>query len=134
MTRSLRLAAALFALVAAPAAFANGLYLKLSAAEGNGTGVTLTLKAVSTYNFHLPQSPVFLVDDGGGMKATTVAITPVGVPEAVKVTPEAPFTGSWQLPLPAGSYKIKVRYKLADRTVESNAVKVQVPGPAQASR
>lgn len=134
MTRSLRLAAALVALAAAPAALANGLYLKLSAAEGSASGVTLTLKAVSTYNFRLPQSPVFLVDDGSGMKATSVAITPVGVPESVKVTPEESFTGSWQLPLAPGSYKVKVRYKLADRTVESNAVKVQVPGPASASR
>jgi hypothetical protein len=133
MNRTLRLAA-LMALAVTPAAWADGLYLKLNAAETNATGVTVTLKAVSTYNFRLPESPVFLVDDGNGMKPAGVQVRALGPAESVKVTPEAPYTGSWQLPLAPGSYKLKVRYKLADRTVESNAVKVEIPGPAQASR
>lgn len=133
MNRTLRLAA-LIALAVTPAAWADGLYLKLNAAETNATGVTVTLKAVSTYNFRLPESPIFLVDDGNGMKPAGVQVRALAPAESVKVTPEAPYTGSWQLPLAPGAYKVKVRYKLADRTVESNTVKVEVPGPAQASR
>jgi hypothetical protein len=133
MNRSLRLAAALVALASAPAALADGLYLKLSA-EADAAGATLTLKAVATHTFRLPQTPIVLVDDGSGMKATTLETVAVDVPESVRVTPEESFKGSWQVPLAPGSYKVKVRYKLADRTVESNAVKVQVPGPVSASR
>ena len=133
MNRTLRLAA-LFAFSLAPAAWADGLYLKLNATEANATGVTVTLSAIATHTFRLPEAPLFLVDDGSGMKPAAVAVHALGTAEAVKVTPEEPFKGSWQLPLAPGSYKVKVRYKLADRTVESNAVKVAVPGPASASR
>jgi hypothetical protein len=97
--------------------------------------VTLTLQAVATHDFRLPQTPLFLVDDGSGMRVASEAQpTPVDVPETVRVTPERRFNGSWQLNLPPGAYKVKVRYKLADRTVESNAVRIQVPASASASR
>ena len=134
MTRFARLALALSLLAIAPAAMADGLYLKLRegahpAADGR---VTLTLVAVATHNFELPQTPIFLIDDGSGMRvAAELRPRPVDVPETVRVTPDQRFEGSWQLSLAPGSYKMKVRYKLADRTLESNAVKLSVLATAQ---
>ncbi|HET7293179.1 MAG TPA: hypothetical protein VFM88_12190 [Vicinamibacteria bacterium] len=130
-----RLGLTLAVLAVAPASFANGLYLKLAQGPASESGVTLTLSAVATHDFKLPQTPLFLVDDGTGMKAATgISPRPLDVPETVRVTPERSFKGSWQLDLAPGAYKVKVRYKLADRTVESNAVKVQVPGTAKAEK
>jgi hypothetical protein len=139
MPRSARLVLAAGLLATAPVALASGLYLKLAEgarpAEGGAGTVTLTLQAVATHDFRLPQTPLFLVDDGSGMRVASEAQpTPVDVPETVRVTPERRFNGSWQLNLPPGAYKVKVRYKLADRTVESNAVRIQVPASASASR
>ena len=56
---------------------------------------------------------------------------PVDVPETVRVTPDRRFKGSWQLSLAPGSYKMKVRYKLADRTLDSNTVKLNVLATAE---
>jgi hypothetical protein len=136
MSRTSRLALVAAVLLSAPAALASGLYLKLSeGARPEGGGVTVRLQAVSTYDFRLPQTPLFLVDDGKGMRVATEAQPkPLDVPESVRVTPEQKFDGAWQLQLPAGSYKLKVRYKLADRTFESNAIKVEVPATAEASK
>jgi hypothetical protein len=137
MSRALRLAVASGVLAAAPAALASGLYLKLSRAEaGEGAhSVVLTLQAVASRDFTLPQTPLFLLDDGSGMRvAAEVQPEPIDVPETVRVTPEQRWSGSWRLQLPAGAYKVKVRYKLADRTVESNAIRIQVPATAEASR
>ena len=112
---------------------ADGLYLKLrEGARPAGGDVTLTLVAVATHNFELPQTPIFLIDDGSGMRvAAELRPRPVDVPETVRVTPDQRFKGSWQLSLAPGSYKMKVRYKLADRTLESNAVKLRVLATAE---
>ncbi len=137
MSRFVHAALAVALLSSAPLALANGLYLKLSegARSGADAAVTLRLQAVATHDFKLPQSPLFLVDEGKGMRvASEVEAKPVNVPESVRVTPEQKFDGSWQLSLPPGSYKVKVRYKLKDRTVESNAIRIQVPATAEASK
>ncbi len=135
MPRTLRIVLVLSALAAAPTALAGGLFLKLGQAAPSDSGVTLTLEAVATHDFKLPQTPLFLIDDGSGMRlATDARPRPLDVPETVRVTPERSFKGSWQLELPPGRYKVKVRYKLKDGTVESNAVKVNVPATAEASK
>ncbi len=126
-----------FALVSAPVALADGLYLKLSevAHSTPDSSVTVRLQAVATPYFKRPQSPLFLVDEGKGMRvASEIEARPLDIPESVRVTPERKFDGSWQLNLPPGSYKVKVRYKLANRTVESNAIKIQVPATAEAAK
>lgn len=139
MPRFFRLVLAAGLMAVAPAALAGGLYLKLAEgakpAEGASSAVILTLQAVATHDFKLPQTPLFLVDDGSGMRlASEAQPKPIDVPESVRVTPEQKFNGSWQISLPPGSYKVKVRYKLADRTVESNAVRIRVPTPSAASK
>lgn len=139
MPRSMRFVLAAGVLTLSPSVFASGLYLKLAEgpkpAPGAGSSVTLTVQAVSTIDLKLPQSPLFLVDDGKGMRIASEADPrPIDVPASVSVTPERKFTGSWQINLAPGTYRVKVRYKLADRTVESNAVKVAVPGPEAASQ
>lgn len=139
MPRSMRFVLAAGVLALSPSVFASGLYLKLAEgpkpAPDAGASVTLTVQAVSTIDLRLPQSPLFLVDDGKGMRIASEADPkPVDVPASVRVSPEETFDGSWRLNLAPGTYRVKVRYKLADRTVESNTVKVQVPGPEAASK
>ncbi len=71
-----------------------------------------------------------LIDDGSGMKVRpdlqTKAVESSG---GTLVTPDATVNGSWELLLPQpGRYKVRARYQLGDRMVESNKVSIEVLG------
>lgn len=114
------------------AARADGLYLKLATENSKVQAdqpVRVKLTAVATRSFALPASPQFLVDDGSGPKVLADLEAKALEPPDGKVTPDAAVKGSWELVLPQpGRYKIRVRYQLADRVVESNKVAVEVIG------
>jgi hypothetical protein len=113
-------------------ALADGLYLKLKADKAQvpaATAVKVTLTAVALRSFALPATPVFLIDDGKGQRPCPEAECRAIQAVPAFVGPDAPLEGTWEVSLPApGKYKIKAQYKLPDRTIQSNAVKVEVVG------
>lgn len=121
------------AVIAPATVLADGLYLKLKADKAEvptQTAVKVTLTAIAMRSFALPAAPVLLVDDGSGQRPCSE--TECRAVQAVPafVGPGAPLEGAWEVSLPApGKYKIKAQYKLSDRTIQSNAVKVEVGGP-----
>jgi hypothetical protein len=127
MVRSRRavLLASSFVLLAPGLALADGLYLNLKANGGKvaaGQPAKLQLTAVSTRSYELPGTPEIVVD--GGAAAEVRAVEGNG---SVKVTPDKAVKAGYEVVLSQpGTYKLKARYKLADRTVESNKVTVVV--------
>jgi hypothetical protein len=117
------------ALSAVPAS-ADGLYLKLATETARVQGarpVKVKLTAVATRSFALPAVPVFVIDDGTGTTALTEVEVKAVDGGASQVSADAPASASWELVLPhPGNYKIRARYKLADRVVESNKIAVEV--------
>jgi len=133
-SRILVLAAALLPATAA----ADGLYLKLQAEKTRvpaAEGVKVKLTAVSVRYFSLPASPAFLIDDGKGSRPCPETECRVVERAPAFVTPDAPTVGAYEVILPApGRYKIRAQYKLKDRVIQSNAVKVEViPAADQAT-
>lgn len=106
---------------------ADGLYLKLHAEQPEvqaAEPVKFRLTATATRTVELPTGPVLLVDDGGGMQPRGEARCGSSVS---RVTPERPWTGSCEVSLEKpGSYQVRLRYRLADRVVETNKVSVKV--------
>jgi hypothetical protein len=127
-------AVVLLALPGLPAA-ADGLYLKLAAAETRvqpDRPVKVRLTGVVTRSFDLP-APEFLVDDGSGWKPQPAAAVKLIEASPARVSPDAPLRGSWEVVLPqAGKYRLKARYQLSDRVVQSNALTVEVRGEQKA--
>ena len=122
----------LLALMAFPVvAQADGLYLKLAAQDSKVRAdqpVRVKLTAVATRSFALPAAPQFLIDDGSGMKVRPdLQAKAVESSGGTLVTPDATVNGSWELLLPQpGRYKVRARYQLGDRVVESNKVSIEV--------
>jgi hypothetical protein len=116
----------LAALAAAPRpAAADGLFLRLDGPKGVASGqpVTVRLKAIATRPFHIVGTPEFLVDDGKQVRVVTEG---EGRP-ALAVTPDRPAAAEWRLDLPEpGRYRIRARYRLADRVVDSNKISIEV--------
>jgi hypothetical protein len=51
------------------------------------------------------------------------------------MAPGSPLQGAWEVSFAAaGKYKIKAQYKLPDRTVQSNSVKVEVGSTVESAR
>jgi hypothetical protein len=120
-----------------PAA-AEGLYLKLDGPRSGvpaGQPVRVRLKAVATRPFHLVGAPEFLVDDGKQVRtAEETELTAVDA-RPLAVTPDQPASREWELALPQpGRYKVRVRYRLADRVIESNKISVEVAAPRAAAQ
>jgi hypothetical protein len=126
-------------LATAPApASAEGLYLKLDGPRSDvqaGQPVRVRLKAVATRPFHLAGSPQFLVDDGREVRTMAEADLKAVDARPLAVTPDQPAAREWELTLPqAGRYKIRARYRLADRVVDSNRISVEVGAPRAAAQ
>lgn len=119
-------------LAAAPGvASADGLYVSLKAEDSRasaGQPVTLRLTAVATHPFTLPAVPEFLVDDGAGFRARPeFEAKPVEASGDVRVTPEKSFKAAFTLaPTQPGTYKVRARYRVANRVFESNKVTLVV--------
>ncbi len=124
-------ALAVFAALAGSAS-ADGLYLKLAAQDSRvqpDQPVKVRLTATVTRPFTLPGAPLFLIDDGSGLKARPeIVVRAVDSPEGgVSVGPGTPFEASWEVALPhPGKYRIQARYRLSDRVISSNKVSVDV--------
>lgn len=122
---------ALTVLPTAPA-LASGLFLKVKPVAdrvAEGAPVVLELRAVTTRPFNLPASPQVLVSDKDGHMAPadlTCAPFETGANGNVELRSSADLKGRCELKLAPGAHKVQLRYKLDDRTVDSNTVKVQV--------
>jgi hypothetical protein len=119
------------ALAAAPRPVsAEGLYLKLDGPRAGvqpGQPVRVRLKAVATRPFHLSGAPEFLVDDGKQVRSMAESELKGIDSKGLAVTPDQPASREWELALPEpGKYKIRARYRLADRVVDSNRISVEV--------
>jgi hypothetical protein len=114
-----------FALLAPGLALADGLYLNLKADGAKvaaGQPAKLQLTAVATRSFDLPGTPEIIVDGGA-----TPEVRAVEANGGVKVTSEKAVKTGYEVVLKQpGTYKMKARYRLSDRTVESNKVTVVV--------
>ena len=126
-------------LAAAPEpASADGLYLKLDGPRSGvepGQPVRVRLKAIATRPFHLAGAPEFLVDDGKQVRSLGAADLKASDSRALAVTPDQPAAREWELALPEpGRYKIRVRYRLADRVIDSNRISVEVAAPRAAAQ
>jgi hypothetical protein len=125
---------AIVALTVLPAvpALASGLFLKVKPVAdrvAEGAPVVLELRAVTTRPFSLPASPQVLVSDKDGKMAPadlTCAPFEADANGNVDLGSSADRKGRCELKLAPGAHKIQLRYKLDDRTVDSNSVKVQV--------
>jgi hypothetical protein len=119
-------------------AAADGLYLKLKADKPMvraAEAVKVTLTGVAMRSFALPAAPVFLIDDGTGQRPCPETECRVVQAAPAYVTPDSPLRGAWEVSLPAaGKYKIKAQYKLPDRTVQSNSVRVEVGSTVEGAR
>jgi len=125
------------AVAVAPLA-ADGLYLKL---DGPRTGipsdqpVRLRLRAVATRSFDLGVRPEFLVDDGERERPVAESEVKALDPEPLSVTPDRPVSREWELTLSRpGRYKVRARYRLTGRVVDSNRVSVEVTAPRSAGQ
>ena len=123
------------ALVAAPRpAAADGLFLRLDGPKAGvqpGQAVRVRLKAIATRPFHILGTPEFLVDDG---KAVRVITEGDGRP-SLSVTPDRPASAEWQLDLPEpGRYRVRARYRLADRVIDSNKISIEVKSERAAAQ
>jgi hypothetical protein len=133
------LPALLLATLAAPEpASADGLYLKLDGPRSGveqGQPVRVRLKAIATRPFHLPGAPEFLVDDGKQVRSLGAADLKASDSRTLAVTPDQPAAREWDLALPEpGRYKIRARYRLADRVIDSNRISVEVAAPRAAAQ
>jgi hypothetical protein len=111
---------------------AQGMFLKLATDEAKvapDQPVKVRLTTVVTRTFPVPE-PEFLIDDGTGLKVRTdVKVTAVETPSAASVLPGRPHRASWEIELPnPGQYRIRARYRMSDRIVESNKLTVEVTG------
>lgn len=125
--RRLVIGTVLVAGVSAVRVAADGLYLKLHAEQLEvqaAEPAKFRLTATATRTFELPSAPVLLVDDGSGMQPRGEARCGSSVS---RVTPERSWIGSCEVSLEKpGSYQVRLRYRLADRVVETNKVSVKV--------
>ena len=114
-----------FALLAPGLAMADGLYLNLKsdgAKVAAGQPAKLQLTAVATHSFDLPGTPEIVVD--GGLIPEVRAVEQNG---GVKVTPDKAVKTGYEVVLKQpGTYKMKARYRVNNRTIESNKVTVVV--------
>jgi hypothetical protein len=112
-------------LLAPGLALADGLYLNLKADGAKvaaGQPARLQLTAVGTRSFDLPGTPEIVVDGGA-----TPEVRAVEASGGVKVTPEKAAKAGYEVVLKQpGTYKMKARYRVNNRTVESNKVTVVV--------
>jgi hypothetical protein len=113
---------------------ADGLYLKLAAEPdtvAEGQTVRLKLKAVSTRTVKLPATPELVVDGPSAAPLTPIVVRA----SAPTVTADKPTEGEWDVALPQpGRYRIRARYKVDGRTMESNRVTVEVGAPRSAKQ
>jgi hypothetical protein len=111
-------------------AWADGLYLRVSCQKTRvrvGQAFDITVTAVATRSFTLPSAPDVLVDRDEGLKPD--ARTQCGLAESptLRLTPGRAFRGSCQLALSEpGTYRIRLRYRLPDRVIDSNKLSVTV--------
>jgi len=114
-----------FTLLAPGLALADGLYLNLKADGAKvsaGQPAKLQLTHVATHSFDLPGTPEIIVDGGA-----TPEVRAVEANGGVKVTPEKAVKTGYEVVLKQpGTYKLKARYRVNNRTVESNKVTVVV--------
>ncbi len=119
------------------AASAQGLHLKLSSDSASVPAeqtVKVKVVAVALRTLSLPETPVFLIDDGSGPKPLEGAkALEAG---AVDVTPDRSHAGDYELALPKpGNYKLQVEYRVDGRPVRSNKVALVVTaGDARAGQ
>ena len=113
------------ALMAPGLALADGLYLSLKADGAKipaGQAAKLQLTAVATRSYDLPGMPEIVVDGGA-----TPEVRAVESNGGVKVTPEKAVKTGYEVVLTQpGTYKMKARYRVNNRTIESNKVTVVV--------
>jgi len=112
-----------FVLLAPGLALADGLYLNLKADGAKvpaGQPAKLQLTAVATHSFDLPGTPEIIVDGGA-----TPEVRAVEASGGIKVTPEKAVKTGYEVVLKQpGTYKMKARYRINNRTIESNKVTV----------
>jgi hypothetical protein len=112
-----------FVLLAPGLVLADGLYLNLKAEGAKvpaGQPAKLQLTAVATHSFDLPGTPEIIVDGGA-----TPEVRAVEAGGGVKVTPEKAVKTGYEVVLKQpGTYKMKARYRINNRTIESNKVTV----------
>jgi hypothetical protein len=104
---------------------ADGLYLNLKAEGAKvsaGQPARLQLTATATRSFRLPGTPEFVVD--GGAAPEVKAVEPAG---EVQVTADRSVKAGYEVLLKQpGTYKLRARYRVNNRVVESNKVTVVV--------
>ena len=102
---------------------ADGLYLDLKtdgAKVAAGQPAKLELTHVATHSFRLPGAPVFIVDGG----ATPEVRSANG---EVKVTADKSVKAAYEVVLKEpGTYKVRARYRVNNKTIDSNKVTVVV--------
>jgi len=128
MVRSRRAVLLILSLVllAPGLAMADGLYLNLKAEGAKvpaGQPAKLQLTAVATHSFDLPGTPEIIVDGGATPEVRAVEVNGGGI----KVTPDKAVKTGYEVVLKQpGTYKMKARYRVNNRTIESNKVTVVV--------
>jgi hypothetical protein len=114
-----------FVLLVPGLAQADGLYLNLKADGAKvpaGQPAKLQLTHVATHSFSLPGTPEFIVDGGA---TPEVRATETG--GDVRVTPDKAVKAAYEVVLKQpGTYKVRARYRVNNKTIESNKVTVVV--------
>ena len=124
------------ALVLAIPAHADGPYLKLRADQAEvqaQQGAKLTLTAVSPRTIALP-APVVFVDEGDGFRARPdLSCAQAGGAKSLTVTPDRAVVSSCEIKLDRpGKNRVRLEYRLPSGLARTNAVTLDVQGPAAA--
>jgi hypothetical protein len=124
----------LLPLAAAVSASAGTVHLKVQAETPAGQPVKVTLKALSRVPVSLSAQPVVYVDEGQGFKARPdLQCRIANTDHALKLEADREFTGSCELALPpAPKVRVRLAYRQGETVSTSNAVTLQVTGPATA--
>lgn|SRR5512134_1287401 len=131
MPRRVVIGSILATALAVPAS-ASGVYLKLAAPTREaavGQPVQVTLSAVATRSVVLPAQPEVIADDAQGRPRKDVQWKPAEA-GSLAVSPEGAAKTSYELAFPEpGTYRVKLRYRLSDRVVETNKLTFTISAP-----